>query len=132
MPNDEEVVKKGKDPVTGQFVKGNQIRPLNPPGKRKDYWPILKAVAEDAYTPQQLTDLIHETVDMARGAGDWKGVYAILKLVLDYTVGKPVVRSLTATMDADELRAMFFQGELGEGSEENTIDVYPDEPTSPE
>lgn len=105
------IIVAGKDPLTGQFVKGNKIRPKNPVGKRKDYWPILKAVAEDAYTPEELTALIHETVDMARAADDWKGVYAILKLVLDYTVGKPVQRTLTATIDADTLRSSFFAGE---------------------
>lgn len=124
-----DIVAKGKDPATGQFVKGNKIRPKNPSGKRKDYWPILKAVAEDAYTPDEITALIHETVDMAREAQDWKGVYAMLRLVLDYTVGKPVQRTLTASMDADELRQMFFASEETndelDGGEREVIDLEP-------
>lgn len=122
--NDEGIVRSGKDPATGQFVKGNKIRPKTPVGKRKDYWPILKAVAEDAYTPAEITALIHETVQLAREAEDWKGIAYILKFIMDYTVGKPVQRTLTASMDADALRSMFFAGEESEddGSDGVVID----------
>lgn len=106
------VAPKGRDPNTGKFQKGNTYYlSAKNQGRKKDHYEILRAVTELAYTPEQLIDLIHETVDLARGAGDWKGVAAIIRLVLDYTIGKPVQRTLTATMQADELRAMFFRGE---------------------
>lgn len=124
----EEIERINNDPsqrdASGKFVKGNKVRPYNPTAKRKDYYPILKAVAEDAYTPEQLTDLVHEMVEIARAAGDWKGIYAALSFILAYTVGKPVQRSITASMDADQLRAILLGEEISGGDEE-AIDVTP-------
>lgn len=116
MAKSDDIVKKnieaGRDPVTGHFLKGNKIRPYHPSGKKKDYSPILRAVAEDAYTPEQITDLLREMVEMARDAGDWKGIYAALSFILAYTVGKPVQRSITASIDADSLRAVLLGEEM--------------------
>lgn len=96
----------------GKFKKGNKVRPYTPSGKKKDYSPILRAVAENAYTPEQITDLVHEMVDIAREAGDWKGIYAAVSFILAYSVGKPVQRSITASMDVDTLRAFLLEEEV--------------------
>lgn len=115
---------KGKD-SSGKFVKGNTYRPTKRPGKRKDNYAILRAITEDAYTPAQLTNMVKETYELSRDAGDWKGMFAVIRLIADYTIGKPVQRTLTASMDAEEIRNMFFGGD-GEASHA-TIELTLDE-----
>ena len=110
--NIEKPVLKGKDPTTGQFVKGNTYTPRHRKGRKTDNYELLRAI-EAAYTPEQITELVREAVDMAREAGDWKGVYTVFSFIMAYTVGKPVQRTLTASMNADEIRAMFFADAFG-------------------
>lgn len=108
-----------RDLLTGRFLKGNKYRPKNPPARKVNSIDFLKAVTEDAYTPQELTRMLQDTYNVAKGEGDSKVMLGVLHFIMAYAVGKPVQRSLSATMDVGFIQKLFF-GE--EPQEEEYVD----------
>lgn len=110
----------------GQFVKGHKVpSPHKGRPARADVLPFLNAVTE-AYTPEQVQQMLKDTYEMAYEQKDWKGMYTVASLILAYAIGKPVQRSLTASIDADDIRKMFsgaFEEERAEAGEEGAEDV---------
>lgn len=104
----------------GRFVKGNKVpSPHRGRPARGDTMPVLIAVAQGAYTPEQLVDMLHETYEMSKEKGDWKGMFQVIQFVVNYAVGKPVQRSISASVDPDEIRKMLQEGMgHGEGRDE--------------
>lgn len=115
----------------GQFVKG-QVVPAPRRGRpsRADSMPVLIAIAEEAYTPEQLRDMLRETYDMAVEKEDWKGMFQVIQFVLNYAVGKPVQRTLTANVNPDFIKELFQGGKGGDvedSDDDDVVDVEPDE-----
>lgn len=100
--------------VDGKFLPGkvvpggNAARRVGRP-RKSDSMVILKAVTENAYTPDELTEMLKETYALAKRQGETKIMLQTLQLVLNYAIGKPVQRTLTASVDPDMLRAMLRQ-----------------------
>lgn len=92
--------------------------------------PLLIAVTEAAYTPEELVEMLHDTYEMAVENNDWKGMFQVIQLVLNYGIGKPVQRTLKATIDPDEIRAFFQRstgGDEGDNSDDDIVDVTTNE-----
>lgn len=85
---------------------------------------ILRAVAENTYTPEELSKMIRYTFDVAKERQDAKNMLEVIKFVVAYAVGKPVARSLIAQVDPDMLRGMLMdeEGEEDDG-DDDAIDV---------
>lgn len=71
--------------------------------------PLLIAVTEQAYTPEQLVQMLRDTYEMAVQREDWKGMFQVIQLIMNYGVGKPVQRSIKATINPDEIKG-FLRG----------------------
>lgn len=126
----EKVERKDRD-EHGRFAKGNRVpAPKRGRPHRGDIMPVLVAITE-TYTPSQISAMMVETWNMAKDKEDWKGMYTILNLIVSYAIGKPVQRSLTATIDPEQIKALFSpegggeEGEDGEEEEDSTsiVDV---------
>ena len=66
--------------------------------KSADPLVVLKGITE-AYTAEEVTELLYCAELFALEQKSWEGILAILKLALEYSVGKPVQRSVSATFD---------------------------------
>lgn len=109
----------GRDPKTGRFVKGNRFRPPVTPGagrpRKLDSKVMLEAI-HDAFTPEEITQLLRRAVEIAEKNDDAKGVLEVARLVLAYAIGKPVQRSIKAMIEPEEFAQLFMNngGEDGE------------------
>ena len=73
-------------------------------GLRKvDSKAVLAAGTQEAYTSQELVHMIRETYEMSRDERDWKGMYTVIQMIVQYSVGKPVHRTLSATINPGEI-----------------------------
>jgi hypothetical protein len=110
---DEVAVKPDKrDPATGRFVKGNPIRPINPSGgrpKKLDSKKMLEAI-HDEFQPHEIGAMLRQAHQIAVKNDDWKGVLEVARLIAAYAIGKPVQRSIKATIEPEDF-AKFFKGE---------------------
>lgn len=114
-----EVEKRSDRDDKGKFIKGHKVpSPRAGRPRKADSMPFLQAIASAAYSPEQIVDLIHETVDLARRVENPKIMLEVVRLVLDYAIGKPVQRTLTATIDPERLKEIF--GGLDEQGEADT------------
>lgn len=99
---------EGKDrDKDGKFIVGNKSPGGRYKRSKREMTQLLISVTELAYTPEEMVYMIRDTYNMAVDKGDWKGMYAIVSLVLAYGIGKPVQRSLTAQIDPEDIRRMF-------------------------
>lgn len=110
----------------GRFKKGHKV-PSPRAGRpaRANVTSMLVAVAEQAYTPDEVVDLLYETVEMARKNDDWKGMFQVAQFIVYYAVGKPVQRTLSATVDPDMVRKL-FQGARDQdedGDDDDVVDI---------
>jgi hypothetical protein len=97
----------------GHFVKGHNIhRPVGGSNiKNTVAKKMLAAVTENLYTPDQLAEMLRDTYQMAVKKEDWKGMYSVIQLILSYSIGKPVQRSVTAQLDPEDIKRMFAPNE---------------------
>lgn len=112
---------------SGKFVKGHKV-PSPRTGRPKrtgNNMSILAAVSQEAYTAEELVQMIHETYNMAREKEEWKGMYTVIAFIVSYAVGKPVQRSLSATIDKDEVRRILSG--FGGQDETNPADADDDD-----
>ncbi len=101
------IVSKDRD-ESGKFKKGHKVpSPRRGRPARADTMPVLIAIAQEAYTSEELIAMLHETYEMAKEERAWKGMFDVIQLVVHYAVGKPVQRTLSATIDPNDIRAMF-------------------------
>lgn len=113
-----EVEKRSDRDDKGKFIKGHKVpSPRAGRPRKADSMPFLQAIASAAYSPEQIVDLIHETVDLARKVENPKIMLEVVRLVLDYAIGKPVQRTLTATIDPERLKEIFGGGSTVENEE---------------
>lgn len=70
---------------------------------------MLKAVVE-AHNPEEMAYLLREAMDIARARKDWYGILMILRFQVEYGVGKPVQRSVSAQMSIEQFAAQFEDG----------------------
>ena len=74
--------------------------------KSVDSLSLLKGVTE-AFDQQEVTAMLHMARELAIEQNSWEGLLAISKFVMDYSVGKPVQRSVQTTI-SPELFAQRF------------------------
>lgn len=79
--------------------------------KSADPLAILKGVTA-AHTPAQITAIIREAELYARENKSWEGLLAIVKLELEYSVGKPVQRSIHAEITPETFARWFSDEEV--------------------
>ncbi len=125
MGSTSEVVERKDRDEAGKFVKGNKVvSPRAGRPKKMDSMPILRAITEE-YSLEELGSMLRETYKTAYMADDAKAMLQVIKLVLDYAIGKPVQRTLSATIDPDQVRNIlggFGRQEEEEDDDEETID----------
>lgn len=115
--------KETRDPTTGRFVKGNKIRPHHNNGgrpKKLDSKAMLQAI-NDGFTPEEVIDLLYKSIEMAEKANDWRGVFEVGRLILAYSIGKPVQRSIKAEITPEKFAQLFKDGEVQD--DEDAIDL---------
>ena len=76
---------------------------------------------DERFAPEEIVFMLRDTYNMAVDKKDWKGMYAIVSLVLAYSIGKPVQRSLSAQIDPQEIKRMFSPDPIQD--DEDAIDV---------
>lgn len=102
-----ETKRKDRD-EQGKFVKGHKVpSPRRGRPTRGDVMPVLTAITQAAYTAEELVSMIHDTYNMAVAEKDWKGMFTVINFVVQYAVGKPVQRTLSATIDPNALKELF-------------------------
>ena len=74
--------------------------------KSTDPVAMLKAVTE-AHSPEEQTRLLRKAADLAEAQSSWMGLLEVLRFELEYAVGKPVQRSVSATLDPKEFASHF-------------------------
>lgn len=75
--------------------------------KSADPLAMLQAVTE-AHTPEEMTRLLRRAAEIAVDQKSWMGIVEILRLELEYAVGKPVQRSVSASLDPEEFAKHFL------------------------
>lgn len=102
--NTEQAIERKDRDESGKFVKGNKVANPRAGRPRKiDSMPILLAITQE-YSPEELGGMLRETYRVAKMADDAKAMLQVVKLVMDYAIGKPVVRTLSASIDPAEVR----------------------------
>ena len=105
----------------GRIVSGSVLNPYGRTGAPSSKY--LQAIGA-ALPPESVEPLLEEAVKYARGARSWKGILAILTFCLDYRVGRPVQRSVTANTDVSKLITL-LNGDMS-GIEELFADALAD------
>jgi hypothetical protein len=101
--------RKDRDEL-GRFAKGNKVdSPRRGRPSRADSMPILIAITQE-YSIDELRHMLRQTYDMAVAKEDWKGMFQVLQFVMNYAVGKPVQRTLSATIDPEQIKRLFQGG----------------------
>jgi hypothetical protein len=107
------VPQSGRDAKTGKFIKGNTFKNPNTrsPGRPRklDSALMLQAIG-DAFTPQDVVDLLHKAVEIAEKNDESKTILEVARLILAYAIGKPVQRSIKAMIEPEEFAALFMGG----------------------
>ena len=92
----------------GKFIQGHKVpSPRSGRLRKADHMPILYAVTQAAYSPEDLVEMLHETYRVAAKAEDAKAMMQVIQFVVNYAIGKPVQRTLTASIDPDKLKELF-------------------------
>lgn len=82
--------------------------------RKTDSRAVLQAITQEAYTSSELVHMIRETYDIAREDRQWAGMLKVITLVVEYAVGKPVHRTLTASINPDEILALLQDAPVDE------------------
>lgn len=88
--------------------------------KSADPLAILKGVTA-AHTPAQITELIRQAQEFAVSQRSWEGLLAIVKLELEYSVGKPVQRSIHAEITPETFAKWFTDEAVSDGDSEGMV-----------
>jgi hypothetical protein len=118
----------------GHFLPGNKIRPLGKPGPmtKEEKAPYLKAITE-TFTAEDLSQMLIDAWNTADKAEDWRGKLELIRFVASYAVGKPVQRTLSATINPEDLLRIFAPPSGGDsGTPSTTIEVTTTESTEGE
>lgn len=75
--------------------------------KSADPLEMLKAVTE-ANSPSEVTHLLKKAIRYAEEQKSWYGILEVLRFQMEYAVGKPVQRSVSATLNPEDF-AKFFE-----------------------
>lgn len=83
---------------------------------------VLKGVTE-AYTADEVRQLVYEAMGYARQWKSWEGMLAILKFQMEYSVGKPVQRSVTAALKPEDFARFLADDDNEQSIDNNETDV---------
>lgn len=117
MPKRKVQIDLGEEVTKGVTVEDEPSLPMERQGsgkqiiqravkKSSDAAAMLKAVVE-AHSPAEMTFLLREAMTIARARKDWYGILMILRFQVEYGVGKPVQRSVSAQMSIEQFAAQF-------------------------
>lgn len=79
--------------------------------KSADPLAILKGVTA-AHTPAEITRMLKDAHSIALAQNSWEGLLAIVKLELEYSIGKPVQRSIHAEITPETFARWFSDEEI--------------------
>jgi hypothetical protein len=97
---------------TGRFLPGNSG---NPTGWAKRDIKVLHEI-HAAYPPERIIGLLDEALDVARSHQRYRGFVEVARLVIEYTVGKPVQRSITVSSKMDSILTRLENIQVVDGS----------------
>jgi hypothetical protein len=97
---------------TGRFLPGNSG---NPTGWAKRDIKVLHEI-HAAYPPERIIGLLDESLDVARSHQSYRGIVEVARLVIEYTVGKPVQRSITVSSKMDSILTRLENIQVVDGS----------------
>jgi hypothetical protein len=97
---------------TGRFLPGNSG---NPTGWAKRDIKVLHEI-HAAYPPERIIGLLDEALDVARSHQSYRGIVEVARLVIEYTVGKPVQRSITVSSKMDSILTRLESIQVVDGS----------------
>jgi hypothetical protein len=97
---------------TGRFLPGNSG---NPTGWAKRDIKVLHEI-HAAYPPERIIGLLDEALDVARSHQSYRGIVEVARLVIEYTVGKPVQRSITVSSKMDSILTRLENIQVVDGS----------------
>jgi hypothetical protein len=75
---------------------------------------ILDAI-RNAFSPEEVTDLLREAITLAREQKSARGIIAALTPVLEYSLGRPAVKLQTTNTKFQDLLSMLGSDEPGSG-----------------
>jgi hypothetical protein len=96
----------------GRWLPGNSG---NPTGWAKRDIKVLHAI-HAAYPPERVIGLLDEALDVARSHQSYRGIVEVARLVIEYTVGKPVQRSITVSSKMDSILTRLENIQVVDGS----------------
>lgn len=118
------IPEKGRD-GKGRFAKGNSFRPPEFHGggrpRKLDAKEVLEAITNE-FTPVEIGTMVRRAYDIAVDTDDAKMVLEVARFIAAYAIGKPVQRSITATIEKDQFIALFTNGAAGP-DEEDAVDI---------
>lgn len=111
------ITKDGREEKTGRFAKGNTLRPVGPTGggrpRKLDAIEVLEAITAE-FSLDEIRVMLRKAYSTALKVEDWKGQLEVLRFVYAYAVGKPVQRSISATIEREDFIKLFSGGSAEE------------------
>jgi hypothetical protein len=87
----------------------------NPSGWAKKDIKVLHAIHE-GYPPDRIIGLLDEALEIARKHNSYRGIMDVARTVIEYTVGKPVQRSITVSSKMDSILTRLESIQVVDGS----------------
>jgi hypothetical protein len=87
----------------------------NPTGWAKKDIKVLHAIHE-GYPPDRIIGLLDEALEIARKHNSYRGIMDVARTVIEYTVGKPVQRSITVSSKMDSILTRLESIQVVDGS----------------
>jgi hypothetical protein len=87
----------------------------NPSGWAKKDIKVLHAIHE-GYPPDRIIGLLDEALEIARKHNSYRGIMEVARTVIEYTVGKPVQRSITVSSKMDSILTRLESIQVVDGS----------------
>jgi hypothetical protein len=87
----------------------------NPSGWAKKDIKVLHAIHE-GYPPDRIIGLLDEALEIARKHNSYRGIMEVARTVIEYTVGKPVQRSITVSSKMDSILSRLENIQVVDGS----------------
>lgn len=89
----------------------------NPTGRTNADRAMARAIHAE-YSPDRVVSMLQDTWDSAAGRNSWRGMLEVTRLVIEYTIGKPVARSITVSSKAESMIERLERIQLGAEGEE--------------
>lgn len=107
--------------------KSGKFRPGNPGGHGRRPDKHLIAAITQQFPPETVAAMLQAAYDRAEERGSWRGQLEIARLVIEYTVGKPVRRSISVSTKLDRILSRLEYVDTGSDEAARIIDSVAEE-----